>query len=67
MAIAQQTNDLKESDMSRSLSLLWRGIVLLALLSLDACASAPQKAPDCHGAYTPINTPDHYAPEKKAP
>ena len=53
--------------MSRPLSQLLRGIVLLALLVLTACASTPQRAPDCHGAYTPINTPDHYAPEKKAP
>lgn len=52
--------------MSRYLSLILRGAVLLALLGLAACASTPQKAPDCHGVYTPINTPDHYPVEKKA-
>ncbi len=38
-----------------------------ALLLLTACASTPAKPPECHGAYTPINTPDHYpATEKKS-
>lgn len=37
------------------------------LLALAGCATSPDRAPDCHGAYTPINTPDHYsALEKKA-
>jgi hypothetical protein len=41
-------------------------LCVLAVLSLTACASnPPQEAkspPKCHGPYTPINTPDHYAP-----
>lgn len=54
--------------MSPQCSPIWRGTLLFALLALAACASTPQKAPDCHGAYTPINTPDHYnSVEKKAP
>jgi type IV pilus biogenesis protein CpaD/CtpE len=50
-------------------SALGRGVLLVAvLLALAGCASTPDRPPDCHGAYTPINTPDHYpAAEKKAP
>ena len=54
--------------MTRRLTPILRVTLLLAaLLALAACASTPDRAPDCHGAYTPINTPDHYfTPEKKA-
>lgn len=54
--------------MTRRFTLILRGTLLLAaLLALTACASTPDRPPDCHGAYTPINTPDHYlTPEKKA-
>jgi hypothetical protein len=50
------------------LALLLRGALLVgALLLLAACASTPDRPSECHGAYTPINTPDHYpAPEKKS-
>jgi hypothetical protein len=55
--------------MTHRLTPIWRATLLLgALLSLTACAATPAKAPDCHGHYTPINTPDHYpAQEKKVP
>jgi hypothetical protein len=55
--------------MTRRLTRILRGALLLgALLALAACASTPDRAPGCHGPYTPINTPDHYpTPEKKAP
>lgn len=54
--------------MTRRLTPILRGALLLgALFALAACAAAPYRASDCHGGYTPINTPDHYpAPEKKA-
>jgi hypothetical protein len=54
--------------MTHRLASTWRAALLVAaLLSLAACAATPAKAPDCHGRYTPINTPDHYLTlEKKA-
>jgi len=53
--------------MTHRLTSTWRATLLLgALLGLAACAATPAKAPDCHGIYTPINSPDHYpAPQKK--
>lgn len=50
-------------------SALARSALLVGvLLSLAGCASTPDRPPDCHGAYTPINAPYHYpATEKKAP
>ena len=48
--------------------LAFGALLAAALLVLAGCTSMPARAPDCHGAYTPINTPDHYAlPEKKTP
>lgn len=49
-------------------SALGRSALLIGvLLALAGCATTPDRAPDCHGAYTPINAPDHYpAVEKKA-
>ena len=48
--------------------MLLRGAVFVsAFLLLTGCVSTPAKPPECHGAYTPINVPDHYpAPEKKS-
>ncbi|WIG56433.1 MAG: hypothetical protein OJF61_002221 [Rhodanobacteraceae bacterium] len=52
--------------MTHRLAPTWRAALLVgALLSLAACAATPAKAPDCHGRYTPINTPDHYPVSKK--
>lgn len=47
------------------MKLTMKVLCVWAALSLAACASnPPQEAkspPKCHGPYSPINAPDHYA------
>ena len=50
----------------RLLVVLRNALVISLLGAVAACASVPQTAPDCHGVYTPINSPDHYHATEKS-